>query len=242
MAARTLLLKLEQRGLVQLPARRQVPINRMRAKQITAPFQIEPSQPIARSLSDLLPLTLCEVSIQKQPGQRALFDALLHHYHYLSHRSAVGENMQYLARDRHGRPLACILFGATAWQCKARDRYIGWDAATRQRRLGYISNNTRFLILPWVRVPLLASHLLGRVARRLSADWQIKYGHPIYLLETFVDTSRFTGICYGAANWIHTGQTTGRTRQSKTKVAQASLKAVWLYPLRKDFRQALCAS
>ena len=242
MAARTLLLKLEQRGLIQLPARRRVPSNRMRAKQITAPLQIEPSETIARSLSDLLPLTLSEVSIQKQPGQRALFDALLHHYHYLSHRGSVGENMQYLARDRHGRPLACLLFGAAAWQCKARDQHIGCDAATRQRRLGYISNNTRFLILPWVRVPLLASHLLGRTARRLSADWQIKYGHPIYLLETFVDTSRFLGVCYCAANWIHTGQTTGRTRQNKTNVAQAPLKAVWLYPLRKDFRQALCAS
>lgn len=242
MAARTLMLKLEARGWIQLPARRQDPVNRMRAKQITAPPRIEPSETIAGSLTDLLPLTLSEVSIQKQPEQRALFDALLHHYHYLGHRGSVGENMQYLARDRQGNPLACVLFGAAAWQCRARDEHIGWDAPTRGRRLCYVANNTRFLILPWVRVPHLASHLLGRITRRLSADWQHKYGHPIYLLETFVDTSRFPGTCYRAANWRPVGQTTGRTRQNKTMVAQAPPKAVWLYPLRPDFRQALCAS
>lgn len=241
MAARTLLLKLQDRGWIQLPARRRDPINRMCAKQVSAPARIEPSETITSSLSDLVPLTLSEVSIEKDSAGRALFDALLHHYHYLGHRGSVGENMQYLARDRQGRPLACLLFGAAAWQCKARDQHIGWNSATRQRRLGYITNNTRFLILPWVCVPHLASHLLGRATRRLSADWRRKYGHPIYLLETFVDTSRFLGVCYRAANWIYTGQTTGRTRQNKTMIAQAPPKAVWLYPLREDFRQALCA-
>jgi hypothetical protein len=150
--------------------------------------------------------------------------------------------MRYLASDRLGRVLACVLFGAAAWQCKARDGEIGWDAATRARGLGYVTNNTRFLILPWVRVPHLASHVLGRIARRLSADWQAKYGHPIHLLETFVDTSRFSGVCYRAANWRMAGVTTGRTRQNKTQIAQAAPKAVWLYPLREDFREVLCAS
>ena len=129
-----------------------------------------------------------------------------------------------------------------SWQCRARDQYLGWDSATRQRRLSYLANNTRFLIVPWARVPHLASHLLRRIARRLSADWMGQYGHPIYLLETFVDTSRFQGTCYRAAHWQPVGQTTGRTRQNKTRVAQASPKAVWLYPLRPDFRSALCAS
>jgi len=242
MAARTLLLKLQERGWIQLPARRQVPNNRMRAKPMDAPLWFEDPQPIlAGSLADLLPVTLEEISTQKDALQRSLFDTLLRQHHYLSHRGSVGENLQYLARDRQGRPLACVLFGASAWMCKVRDEHIGWDPSSRQRRLGYVTNNTRFLILPWVRAPHLASHLLGRIARRLSADWQRKYGHPIYLLETFVDTSRFAGTCYRAANWVHVGQTTGRTRQNKTMTPQSPPKAVWLYPLRLDFRQALCA-
>jgi len=239
MAARTLLLKLERRGWIQLPARRSVPVNRMRPKR--RPALPEPGAPIAVPLADLMPVTLSEIS---GPGseERTLFEALLHHHHYLSHRSTVGENLQYLARDRHGRLLACVLFGAAAWQCQARDQHIGWDAPTRQRRLGYVTNNTRFLILPGVRVPHLASQVLGCIAQRLSEDWRRKYGHPIHLLETFVDTSRFQGTCYRAANWIHVGQTTGRTRQNKTMVPQAPPKAVWLYPLGPDYRQSLCAS
>jgi hypothetical protein len=241
MAARTLLLKLEQRGWIELPARRQIPNPRLGRNPIPAPAPSPEVSPVNLALSALLPLTLNEITRPKLPAPRALFAALLHQHHYLRHRGAVGENLQYLVSDRSGRPLACVLFGAAAWQCRARDQHIGWDAATRQRRLSYLTNNTRFLILPWVRVPHLASHLLGRITRRLSEDWQHKYGHPIYLLETFVDTSRFPGTCYRAANWQVVGQTTGRTRQNKTLVAQAPPKAVWLYPLRPDFRQALCA-
>ena len=248
MAARTLLLKLEQRGLIVLPPRRHVPPNRMRPKlaQMQMPgLDVAVSRtPILSPLNALLPLTLCECSLDRKAaaGQRALFNALLRQHHYLSHSSTVGENLQYLISDIQGRPLACVLFGAPAWQCKARDQHIGWDAPTRQRHLGYVANNTRFLILPWVAVPHLASHLLGRIARQLSGDWQRKYGHPVHLLETFVDTSRFRGTCYRAANWTAVGQTTGRTRQNKTRTPQAPPKAVWLYPLRKDFRQTLCAS
>ena len=242
MAARTLLLKLEQRGEIVLPVRRQMPHNRMGSKPVVPPGWFPEESAINVALSELLPLSVRETSHPPQPGQRALFAALLHRHHYLSHRGPVGENLQYLVGDRQGRPVACVLFGAPAWHCQARDQYIGWDAPTRQRHLGYVANNTRFLILPWVQVPHLASHLLGRIARRLSGDWQHKYGHPIHLLETFVDTSRFRGTCYRAANWTAVGQTTGRTRQNKTRTPQSPPKAVWLYPLRKDFRQALCAS
>jgi hypothetical protein len=242
MAARTLMLKLEQRGWIALPARRQVPNNRMRRKRTPVPELCVEASPINLALAELQPLRINEISGQKHMQQRALFEALIQEHHYLGHSGTVGENLQYLVTDRQEHPLACILFGAAAWQCKARDQHIGWDAPTRQRRLGYVANNTRFLILPWVRVPHLASHLLGRVARQLSGDWMRKYGHPIHLLETFVDTSRFQGTCYRAANWVHVGQTTGRTRQNKTMIAQASPKAVWLYPLRQDFRQALCES
>ena len=242
MAARTLLLKLAQRGWITLPACRCASPNRMRHKPWPTLEVPAPALPITEALTELLPLTLQELSQETHRAERAFFAALLYRHHYLSHRSWVGENLQYLARNRSGRPLACVLFGAAAWQCRVRDQHIGWDAATRQRRLGYLTNNTRFLILPWVRVPHLASHLLGRITRRLSTDWQTKYGHPIFLLETFVDTSRFPGTCYRAANWQAVGQTTGRTRQNKTLVAQAPPKAVWLYPLRPDFRQALCAA
>jgi hypothetical protein len=242
MAARTLLLKLEARGWIVLPARRQVPNNRMRSQRMLAPDLLPDSAPMVGDLGSLLPLTMSELSPDGRRDERALFDALLHHHHYLSHGGCVGENLRYLVRERHGRPVACVLFGAAAWQCRARDEFIGWDAATRQRGLDYVANNTRFLLLPWVHVPHLASHLLGRMARRLSADWLGKYGHPIYLLETFVDTSRFQGGCYRAAHWIPVGQTTGRTRQNKTLIPQAPPKAVWLRPLREDFRPALCAS
>lgn len=248
MAARTLLLKLEERGWITLPARRRAPSNRMKGKakmpgeETGELFAREDTAEVCCAVPELLPLSIEEISRERQAGKQAVFSRLLERHHYLSHRGTVGENMQYLVGDGQGNPLACVLFGAAAWQCRARDEHIGWNAATRARGLSYVTNNTRFLILPWVRVPHLASHVLGRIARRLSSDWQAKYGHPIHLLETFVDTSRFAGTCYRAANWRMVGVTTGRTRQNKTQVPQAAPKAVWLYPLQTDFREALCAS
>jgi hypothetical protein len=242
MAARTLLLKLEQRGWIALPVRRRLPNNRMGRKSIAPPTPPPEASRVHLALANLLPLTLNEISRQKLREQRTLFESLLQHHHYLGHRGSVGENLQYLVSDRQGHPLACVLFGAAAWQCKARDQHIGWEAPTRQCHLGYVANNTRFLILPWARVSHLASHVLGRIAQQLSEDWRRKYGHPIYLLETFVDTSRFKGTCYRAANWRQVGLTTGRTRQNKSHESQAPPKAVWLYPLAPDYRQALCSS
>ncbi len=239
MAARTLLLKLEQRGWITLPPRRQVPSNRMRHKRMPA-FQVPVAQsPVLEELSALLPLNITEVSRLIHP--RALFEDLLHRHHYLGYRSPVGENLQYLVSHRHGQPLACVLFGAAAWQCADRDEYIGWDAATRGQGLHLIANNTRFLIPSWVRVPHLASHLLSRVARRLSGDWQTKYGHPIYLLETFVQRDRFAGSCYRAANWQCVGQTKGRSRQNRPDGRRYRLpvKDVYLYPLHPRFRSRL---
>ena len=149
MAARTLLLKLEQRGWIGLPPRRTAPSNRMRHKQLPPPELAAPQPPVTEPLSQLMPLAISECShLDKAAGQRMLFDALLHEHHYLSHRSSVGENLQYLVRDAQGRPLACLLFGASAWQCAARDRYIGWGSAVRAQHLHLIANNTRFLLLP----------------------------------------------------------------------------------------------
>jgi hypothetical protein len=242
MAARALLLKLEQRGWIDLPARRRTPSNRMRHKRLRELDLAAPQAPVTEALKVLLPLVISECSrADGAPGQRALFDALLHQHHYLSHRSSVGENLQYLVGDAQARPLACVLFGAAAWQCAARDRYLGWDSSVRAQNLQLIANNTRFLILPWVRVAHLASHVLGRIAQRLSRDWQAKYGHPIYLLETFVQGDRFAGTAYRAANWVRVGQTKGRTRQDQPDGSwhQAALKDVYLYPLHRRFRPHL---
>ena len=243
MAARSLMLKLEQRGWLKLPPRRRTPSNRMRQKRLPQLGLALAQAPVTGPLKELLPLQITECShADKASGQRALFDALLHQHHYLSHRGSVGENLQYLVRDTRARPLACVLFGAAAWQCAARDRYIGWESWARAQHLHLIANNTRFLVLPWVvGVAHLAGHILSRIIQRLSADWQAKYGHRVYLLETFVQADRFTGTAYQAANWVRVGQTKGRTRQDRPDGTwhKAAIKDVYLYPLHRRFRQYL---
>jgi hypothetical protein len=143
----------------------------------------------------------------------------------------VGEKVGYLAIDAQEREVACFLFGAAAWRCAARDRYLGWGEAQRRAELERVANNSRFLILPWVRVPHLASHLLGRVARRIDGDWRARYGHGLDWLETFVEVGRFAGTCYRAANWRRIGQTRGRSRQDRDHRLQVPVKAVYLYRL-----------
>lgn len=192
--------------------------------------------PITGPLATVLPVEVAPVSC---PGEQTLFECLLSRYHYLGFHRTVGENMKYLVYDRQGRPLACLLFGSATWKSASRDGYIGWTAHSRAANLSLLTNNTRFLILPWVRVPLLASHVLAQVVRRLAADWQRKYGHPIYLLETFVDRSRFRGTCYRAANWRWVGRTTGRTRNDRAHTLHVPAKDIYLYPLMRDFREVL---
>ena len=223
-ACRSLLRKLADRGMIDLPAPRVVSPNRFRHLPVK-PVDHD-SSPITEPLSTLQPLQLLDISSAEYA---ALFAWLLARYHYLSFKQPVGENMTYLVADRHGRPLACLLFGSAAWSCAARDQHIGWDANQRRERLHLLTNNHRFLILPWVQVPCLASHVLGMIVRRLSQDWQARYGHPILLLETFVDR-RFQGTCYRAANWRRLGQTTGRTRNGPLQPI-APAKDVYVYPL-----------
>lgn len=238
MAARTLLLKLERSGHLRLPARRSPSPNARRNRQVvpTPP----PAEPIRGDLRELRPLSVQVVA----PGSEdlRLFNSLLAHEHYLGHRNTVGENLRYLVRDRHGRAMACVLFGSAAWTCAARDAFLGWDRAMRERNLQSVTNNTRFLIPAWVQVPHLASHVLGLIARRIRSDWRAKYGHPVHTLETFVDRSRFLGTCYRAANWVKVGQSTGRTRNDRTHRGPLStVKDVYVYPLVRDFRRALGA-
>jgi hypothetical protein len=237
MAARTLLVKLHQRGLIDLPPRRQTPTNRMRCGLKSTVTVEPPACPIECSLLELGPLTVSEVSAHAT--ERAWVKAALQQFHYLGFGGAVGENLQYLVRDGQGRALACLVFGAAAWKCQARDRWIGWSAQARRRHLPLLANNQRFLILPWTRVRHLASWTLGQVMQRLSADWQRKYGHRLALVETFVEQERFAGTAYRAANWVKVGQTTGRTRQDATRSIQRPVKDVYLYPLRTDFREVL---
>jgi hypothetical protein len=237
MAARTLLLKLHQRGFIVLPPRRQVPTNRMRCGAPPAMGSPEPSEPIACALAQLEPLSLQEVS--GEPTPRAWVKAALARFHYLGFGGAVGENLQYVVHDGQRRPLACLVFGAAAWKCQDRDRFIGWTAEQRQKHLALVANNTRFLILPWVKVLDLGSWILGQVANRIGRDWQAKYGHPVVVLETFVEQQRFRGTVYRAANWESVGVTVGRSRQDRHTCLQVPRKEIYLYPLRRSFREAL---
>jgi len=230
MACRALLRKLEQRGFITLPAR-QVSENLLRRHIREIPHERLPVE------ADLGTLGRVRLSVVDEAGLD-LFKHLICKYHYLGYHS-VGENIGYMAFDREDNPLACMLFGSPAWKVEARDRFIGWDQATRQANLRFLTNNTRFLILPWVRVPHLASHVLAKVSSRICSDWNAKYGHPVYLLETYVDRSRFRGTSYRAANWTLVGQTKGRSRNDRDFTLKVPVKDIYLYPLTKRFGEAL---
>lgn len=240
MAARTLLLKLQARGLIQLP-----PPQRRTARPCARPPALlqpellpQTAPPIEGPLASLQPLQL---ELAQDLRSRRHLAALLARHHYRGFHGAVGENLQYLARDAQGREVAVMVFGAAAWKVAVRDAFIGWSPPQRQARLGAIANQQRFLILPWVRVPHLASHLLALATRRLWADWQARYGHPVWLVETFVEVDRFAGTAYQAAGWRALGHTTGRTRQDRDRTLQAPRKAVWVRVLHPAFRQHLAA-
>lgn len=238
MACRTLLLKLERCGDIRLPERKRKSTNHYRNRRI---IQIpHSSEPVGGCLQDLLPLSITVAA--QGSAEQALFRCLLAGNHYLGLQNTVGQNMQYLVRDRHGRELACLLFGSAAWKSAARDRFIGWDAQCREAGLSLMTNNTRFLILPWVQVPHLASHILSKITKRICADWMDKYGHAVHLLETFVDKTRYRGTCYRAANWIPVGRTRGRTRNDRNNCICAPIKDIYLYPLTRKFRSRLCAA
>ncbi len=237
MACRSMLLKLERAGHIGLPARQGPSVNARRHRAVARVAHAR--ERIEEPLRRLLPLDIAVVGSGGE--EAALLRSLIAQYHYLGVHSA-GENLRYLVRDRHGRVLGCLWFGAAAWRCKARDRFIGWDEPARTRNLPWVANNTRFLVLPWVRVDNLASHLLSRVAGRVGSDWERKYGHRLHALETFVDRARFTGACYRAANWRRVGQTTGRTRNDVlNRGPLSSIKDVYVYPLNRHFRWRLCA-
>jgi len=236
MSCRCLLLKLERRGLLELPERAAKAYNHRRGRRV--PHMPHSTAAIETNLASLQPLRIFDV--RRSGRDEELFNCLLTSYHYLGLKTTVGEYMKYLVLDRSDRPLGCVLFGSAAWKAKARDKYIGWSVPEREKKLNYLTNNTRFLVLPWVRVPHLASCILGQALRRLNRDWLERYGHPVHLVETFVDRDRFLGTCYRAANWKRIGETAGRSRQDRHHKIQVPVKDIYVYPLRKDFREALC--
>ena len=238
MACRTLLLKLERMGQIQLPPRQAGRPNERGFRPIA---EIDHDQsPIERELSSLQPLSI--EPLRSGDPRLPLFKFLLHRYHYLGHRTCVGENLKVMVSDSQGHLLACVLFGSAAWKAKSRDAFIGWEPQVRERNLSLLTNNTRFLILPWVRVRHLASHLLAQLCRRVSGLWMETYGHRVHLLETFVERDRFRGTCYRAAGWTHVGATAGRSRNDVHAILCVPVKDIFLYPLSADFRAKLCAS
>ena len=230
MACRSFLRKLEERGYISLPLPRNTP--RFSRNQTDIPHRTDP---IKGSIKNIMPVTIKTV----RKNQIPLYRCLLARYHYLGYHS-IGQNMKYMVFDKNGAPLSCLLFGSAAWKSAPRDEYIGWGHEAREAHVNLLTNNTRFLILPWVRVPHLASHVLGQVTRRISRDWMDKYGHPVYLLETFVEKYRFLGTCYKAANWHCVGQTRGRSRNDRYTRLKVPVKDIYLYPLTKNFREVLC--
>ena len=189
------------------------------------------------ALPELGPLELRQV---RRPEYEALFNSLLQQHHYLAYTPPVGEPLKYPVYAGE-RPIACVSWSSAARHLGSRDRFIGWSAPARLKNINLLAYNSRFLILLWVTVPHLASHLLGRMARAIAGDWERVYGHPVVYLETFIDLQRFRGTCYRAANWRYLGLTTGRGKEAPSQQPTRSVKQVLGYALARDFREQLCA-
>jgi hypothetical protein len=237
MVCRGLMLALHRAGHITLPAPRY-----HRAHPLTRRCQPMPvavaAEPIRTALKDLLPLTFRQV---RRTEEEATFNGLIEAHHYLGYTQPVGEHLKYLVYSRDQRLLACLAWSSAPRHLGPRDRFLGWSKEQRQRNLRLVAYNPRFLILPWVKVPHLASHILGHMAHRVPAHWQELYRHEVVFLETFVDPTRYRGTCYRAANWIVLGRTTGRGKNDLTHKANRSLKEILGYPLCRDFREKLAA-
>jgi len=233
MACRELLRRLDQKGLISLPSKK-IHIDQ---KQKKLPLNLLPHEthPITGKLKEFLPI---ELKMVRGSPQEALHNYLIHQYHYLGYRQIVGPSLKYMAYIQ-GHPIACLSWGAAAWKVACRDQFIGWSPSTRSRNLSFIVNNTRFLILPWVRIPYLASHLLSQNIKVLTSDWYQWYHYAPVLLETFVDSERFSGTSYKAANWLWVGRTNGRVKNDRDHQKPLPVKEVFLYPLKKTFREIL---
>ena len=234
MVCRGAMLALERAGYIVLPAVKWRPPNPLAVRPKPKRFDID-TMPIECSLRDLGPL---EFRLVRRTLEEPLFNALIEQHHYLGYTQPVGEQLKYMvfAGDR---PVACLAWSSAARHLGPRDRFIGWSREARRRNIRFIAYNSRYLVLPWIRIPCLASHILGRMAALAPRDWERIYGHSVYYLETFVDPERFRGTCYRAANWVLLGRTTGRGKNDQTNRPNRSIKEVLGYPLTPRFRQLL---
>ena len=233
---RALLLKLHRGGHIELPAPQWTSSKKPWARRTPPRVEVDDT-PLQTPLRELGPLEIRQV---RRTPEEEVVNGLVQQYHYLGYRQPVGEHLKYLVTAQ-GRPIACFCWSSAPRHLAPRDRYIGWSPATRKANIRLVAYQIRFLILPWVRVPHLASHLLGRMGRQLSRDWEQVYAHPIYFTETFVDPERNRGTCYRAANWTALGLTKGRGKDAPTRAQNRSLKLLFAYPLVHDFRERLCA-
>ncbi len=237
MIARGYMLALYRKGYIDLPPKKQNPSNPFYLRKKPDVIGID-SLPINTNLRSLLPLKFVQV---RRTGLEKLFNSLVEEYHYLGYTQPVGEHLKYIAYSAD-RPVSCLAFSSAARHIGPRDKFIGWNQATRKQNIHLICYNTRFLILPWVSVKYLASHILSVVTRIICSDWQRLYNHPICYIETFVDKDRFLGTCYRAANWKYLGDTKGLGKDSADKIPNRSIKAIYGYPLTRNFRKILSGS
>lgn len=234
MVARGLMLALHRAGHIELPAVRQQPRNPLIVRVRPGPVDVDRTA-LSGSLRELGMLEFRQV---RRTGEERLFNSLLEHHHYLGYTHPVGEGLKFMVYAG-SRPVALFAWSSAARHLGPRDRYLGWPLEVRRRNVRFLAYNTRYLILPWVAVPHLASHLLARMTRMLSAEWEKVYGHPVYFAETFVDTTRHRGTCYRAANWMMLGCTTGRGKDDLTHRPNRTLKDVLGLALVSDFRERL---
>ena len=234
MSCRVAMLRMHRDGLIRLPPP-QHGYNTARRGRRTA--QAEPQLPVTSSVHELPELAMRPLANQ---AESQLWNEYVDRYHYLGYTRLPGAQLRYMVMSQQ-QVLAVLGFSACAWKIAPRDQFIGWNAAQREARLHLVINNARFLILPWVQVRNLASCVLARIAKRLPHDWQARYGYHPVLVETFVQSERFVGTSYRAANWTRVGQTQGRGKLDVHNQYALPKKDIWLYPLRRDFRRRLCA-
>ena len=236
MVCRGLLLMLDRAGHIELPAVKCVPHNPLVRRERPEPVLID-TTPMDGPLQELRPVEIQQV---RRTSDEPLFNSLMEQYHYLAYEQPVGEHLKFLVWAQ-ARPIACLAWSSAPRHLGSRDRYIGWSAEARRRNIRFIAYNTRYLLLPWVRVPHLASHILGKMTSQLSQHWEQMYGHPVYFAETFIDPGRFRGTCYRAANWKLLGVTTGRGKNDHTNKPNRPIKEVLGLPLTPRFRELLQA-
>jgi hypothetical protein len=230
-AARDILLFLAEKNLIRLPAQKNASNNHSRSVEKLA----LPEVPLCGVLHEHPPVTL---KLLKTRAEYAFFNGVVAQYHYQGTKIVVGRSLRYCASIA-GHPVAFLAWGSAAWAIESRDKWIGWTKEVKDRSLHKIANNIRFLILPWIRIKYLASHLLALSARQIREDWRKQFGSPIYLLETFVEENRFRGTCYKASNWTYLGKTKGSAKRGSFHDHHGNTKKVFVYPLNPDFRNRL---